>query len=91
MFFILSILIIISYFKATVMSIERKGKLKVFVHDTGKTESFFIKDIDHIPSCTISMDFITDSMIDTWTAMFSAVITNQSFKTVTGKYKNHSF
>jgi len=67
------------------MSIEKKGKLKVLVHSTGKIESFFIKDIKHIPSCTISMDFISESMLYTWTTMFSAVITNQSFKTVTGK------
>lgn len=67
------------------MSIEKKGKLKVLVHKTGKTESLFIKDVEHIPSCIISMDFITDHMIDTWTTMFSAVITNQSFKTVTGR------
>jgi len=67
------------------MSIEKKGKLKVLVHSTGKIESFFIKDVQHIPSCTISMDFISESMLYTWTTMFSAVITNQSFKTVTGK------
>lgn len=67
------------------MNIERKGKLKVLLHNTGKIESFFIKDVDHISSCKMSMDFITDSMIDTWTALLSAVITNQSFKTVTGK------
>lgn len=67
------------------MSIEKKGKLKVLIHDTGKSESFFIKDIEHIPSCTISMDFITEPMIDTWTTMFTAVITNQNFKTVTGR------
>lgn len=67
------------------MSIEKKGKLKVLVHDTGKTESFFIKDIEHIPNCTISMEFLAESIIDTWIIMFSAVITNQSFKTVTGK------
>ncbi|XP_060835591.1 E3 ubiquitin-protein ligase HERC2 isoform X3 [Rhopalosiphum padi] len=70
--------------EATVMSIEKKGKLKVLVHNTGQTESFFIKDIEHIPSCTISLDFISESMLYTWTTMFSAVITNQSFKTVTG-------
>lgn len=67
------------------MSIEKKGKLKVLIHDTGKSESFFIKDIEHIPSCTISIDFITEPMIDTWTTMFTAVITNQHFKTVTGR------
>lgn len=67
------------------MSFEKKGRLKVLIHDTGKVESLFIKDIEHIPSCTISMDLITESMIDTWTTMYSAVITNQSFKTVTGK------
>jgi len=67
------------------MSIEKKGKLIVLVHGTGKTESFFIKDIEHIPSCTISMDFISESMLYTWTTLFSAVITNQSFKTVTGR------
>lgn len=66
------------------MSIEKKGKLKVLLHNSGKTESFFIKDVEHISGCKISMDFITDSMIDTWTTMFCAVITNQSFKTVTG-------
>lgn len=70
------------------MNIEKKGKLKVLIHDTGKSESFFIKDIEHIPSCTISMDFITEPMIDTWTTMFTAVITNQSFKTVTGRINN---
>lgn len=67
------------------MGIEKKGKLKVLVHSTGKIESFFIKDIEHIPSCTISMDFLAESMLYTWTTMFSAVITNQSFKTVTGR------
>lgn len=67
------------------MSIEKKGKLKVLVHSTGKIESFFIKDIEHIPNCTISMDFLSESMLYTWTTMFSAVITNQSFKTVTGR------
>lgn len=67
------------------MSIEKKGKLKVLVHDVGKTGSFFIKDIEHIPSCSISMDFIIEPMIDTWTTMLSAVINNQHFKTVTGK------
>jgi len=67
------------------MSIEKKGKLKVLVHSTGKIESFFIKDIEHIPSCTISMDFISESMLYTWTTMFSAVINNQCFKTVTGR------
>lgn len=67
------------------MSIEKKGKLKVLVHSTGKTESFFIKDIENIPSCTISMDLISESMLYTWTTLFSAVINNQSFKTVTGR------
>lgn len=67
------------------MSIEKKGRLKVLVHNNKKTESIFIKDIEHIPSCTISMDFITEPMIDTWTKMFSAVIINQNFKTVTGR------
>lgn len=71
--------------KASVMSIEKKGKLKVILHNTGKTESVFIKDVEPISGCKISMDFVTDSMIDTWTTMFSAVITNQCFKTVTGK------
>lgn len=67
------------------MNIEKKGKLKVLIHNTGKSESFFIKDIELIPSCSIYMDFLTESMIDTWTTMFSAVITNQCFKTVTGR------
>lgn len=66
------------------MNIEKKGRLKVFLHNVGKTESVFIKDVEHIPSCTIYMDFINESMIDTWTTMVSAVISNQSFKTVTG-------
>lgn len=69
------------------MCVEKKGKLKVLVHDIGKPESFFINDIEHVPSSTmaIPMDFLTESMIDTWTRMFSAVICNQSFKTVMGK------
>jgi len=70
------------------MNIEKKGKLKVLVHNTGKPESFFIKDVEHIPSLTISMDFLTESMINTWTTMFSAVINNQSFKNVTGINNN---
>jgi len=68
-----------------VISIEKKGKLKLLIHDTGKIESFFVKDVEHIPSCTISIDIITEPMLDTWTTMFSAVITNQSFKTITGR------
>lgn len=67
------------------MNIEKRGKLKVLIHNTGKTESWFIKNVEHVPNCTIFMDFITDSMIDTLTLMFSAVITNQSYKIVTGK------
>lgn len=67
------------------MNIEKRGKLKVLIHNTGKTESLFIKDVEHVLNCTISTDFITESMIDTLTTMFSAVISNQSFKTVTGK------
>lgn len=70
------------------MSIEKKGKLKVLIHSTGKTESFFVKVIEHISSCTISMDFMSESMLSTWTTLFSAVITNQSFKTVTGRLYN---
>jgi len=61
------------------MCIEKKGKLKVLVHNTGKPESFFIKDIEHIPSVTISMDFLTESTIDTWTKLFSAVMTYEHF------------
>lgn len=67
------------------ISIEKKGKLKLLVHEIGKIGNYFIKDIEHIPSCSIAMDFITEPMIDTWTTMFSAVITYQNFKTVTGK------
>jgi len=67
------------------MCIEKKGKLKVLVHNTGKPESFFIKDIEHIPGVTISMEFLTESMIDTWTKLFSAVITNQDFNNIMGK------
>lgn len=69
------------------MSIERKGKLKVLIHDIEKIGSFFIKDVEHIPSCSISMDCITESMIDTWITMFSVVINNHNFKTVTGKIR----
>ncbi|XP_050522470.1 E3 ubiquitin-protein ligase HERC2 [Daktulosphaira vitifoliae] len=77
--------------KATVLEIEKKGKLKVLVHSSAKIDSFFIKDVENIPTCKIAMDFMVESMIDTWAKMFSVVINNQLFKTVTGGSVNESF
>ncbi|XP_050428032.1 E3 ubiquitin-protein ligase HERC2 [Adelges cooleyi] len=76
--------------EATVMSIEKKGKLKALERDTGRVDIFFIKDVHCVPSCTIASDFFAESMIDTWIAMFSVVLNNQFFKTVTGGSVNES-